>query len=120
MNKSLDSVKEFSDNLDKFTDKEGEVGGDESDDDVFYGLDSYPSPVVKAKEIHMKESNAQIDDLDDIMGRVPNINLTNKSNENPLNDGIEPMQSNRRGKNRVSRKDKSELVETGAAPTIGK
>ena len=120
MNKSLDSMKEFSDTLDKLTYKEGEVGGDESDDDVFYGLDSYPSPVAKATEIDKKESNAQIDDLDDIMGRVPNINLTNNSNENPLNDGIEPVHSSQRGRNRVSRKDTSELVETGAAHAIGK
>lgn len=89
MNKSLDNL----DGADKYTDERNKMDGEESDDDVFDGLDSYPSPVKKSSQIDIEESNQQIEDLD-IIGRDPNYAPAIKPKEKASKNQFKPVHSN--------------------------
>jgi hypothetical protein len=93
MNKSLDNLKDSLDVADKYTDEKDKMDGEESDDDVFDGLDSYPSPVKKSSKIDIEESNQQIEDLD-IISRDPNYVPAIKPKQKASKNPFKPVYSN--------------------------
>lgn len=116
MNRSLDTAKEGLDVVDKYTEEQCDNKEEESDDDVFDGLDSYPSPLVTASKM---ESKPQIDDIDDILGRAPKSPDT-ESKEKATKNSVMTVHLNNSIRNRGTKKEKPVMIENKAVHRLDK